>query len=110
MSQFQTVPGPSQDAFDTLSEQIGNIDDKLEENAFTNNVDANNYTTFGFYHVGISSNAPGGGTKFGMLCVFTGGSGFVAQMLIETNNKIYFRYKNNSSSSWLGWQTVTSGA
>ena len=89
-----------------LSDQIGNIDNKLEKNVFTNNTDANSYTTFGFYHVGISSNSPEGITQFGMLCVFTGGSGFVAQLFIETNNKMYFRYRNNSSSNWLAWQLV----
>lgn len=94
---------------DALSAKQGKvINDMLESNVFTNNVDANNYTTFGFYHVGISSNSPGNVTRFGMLCVFTGGTGFVAQMFIETNNVIYFRYRNNSSSNWLAWQKITS--
>lgn len=94
-----------------IAQSTASITQKIESNTFVNNVDANNYTTFGFYHVGVSANSPVAGyTLYGMLLVFTGGTGFVAQLFVTTNNVIYFRYRNNSSSAWLRWQKITSTA
>ena len=90
-----------------LDDKISTINSKIAPNTFTNNVDANNYTTYGNYHVGISTNQPEGtSVQYGMLNVYTGGSGFISQIFVESNNRMYFRYKNNSSSNWLAWQRV----
>lgn len=83
------------------------IDAKIESNTFTGNADANDYTKFGFYHVGITSNGPYAEVTYGMLLVFTGGSGFVAQILISTDMQVFYRYRNNTTSNWLNWRVVT---
>jgi len=92
---------------DAINSINSNYTSQLKSNTFTNNVDANNYTNFGFYHVGISTNSPESSTAYGMLLVFTGGTGFVAQIFISTNNTLHYRYRNNSSSNWLAWKKLT---
>lgn len=89
-----------------LATGLFGLQHEVKSNTYYSNVDANGYTTFGFYHVGITSNGPTTNNSFGMLIVFTGGNGFVAQLYLTTDNILYFRYRNTSSSNWLGWQRV----
>lgn len=73
--------------------------------SYTSNADADNFTTAGYYHVGITTNSPLGDSAFyGVLIVTTGGSGHCQQLAIAAHNGLlYGRGRNNSSSSWSTW-------
>lgn len=76
---------------------------------YTSNVDANSYTTAGFYAVGISTNSPfGSNTAYGILIVFTTNLGGVHQLFLAGHNgNVYVRGRNTTNDSFSAWYKIT---
>lgn len=65
-------------------------------------IDPDNYTTNGFYQVGINTD---GSNRYGILLVFVGNGGHVQQLFLS-NYGLYARSKNNASSAWTTWRSL----
>ena len=65
-------------------------------------IDPDNYTTNGFYHVGINID---GYDRYGILLVFVGNAGHFQQLFLSTYGA-YARSKNNTASTWTAWRTL----
>ena len=71
-------------------------------NGYNNNVDPNTVTTFGVYHVALTSHSPSGSNEYGMLLVLNAGTQAVAQLFLNSSNNLYYRYRN--TDTWLSWK------
>lgn len=82
---------------------------KKEPSTYTGNVDADNYTTPGFYSVGISTHSPFGSTvAYGVLIVFTSSLGGVQQLFMAAHNgNLYVRGKNRGTDAFSSWYKMT---
>jgi len=103
------------DNSDKIDTAIGNLNSqtwKKENATYTSNVDANNYTTPGFYQVGITTNSPyGSNPAYGILVVFSGSSGHCQQLFIAGHNgNMYIRGKNQGTDNFSVWYRVTTTA
>lgn len=107
-SVFSNCIDKEADAINSLNSQTW----KKTEATYTGGVDANNYTTAGFYAVGITSHSPfGANAAYGVLMVFTTNQGGVQQMFIAGHNgNLYIRGKNTSSDSFSVWHRVSTTA
>lgn len=65
-------------------------------------IDPDNYTTNGFYQVGINTD---GYNRYGILLVFVGNGGHVQQLFLS-NYALYARSKNSASSEWTTWRSI----
>lgn len=81
---------------------------KKENATYTPNVDANTYTTSGFYQVGITTNSPfGTSTAYGILIVFAGSSGHCQQLFIAGHNgNVYVRGRNQGTDNFSAWYKI----
>lgn len=82
---------------------------KKEPSTYTGNVDADNYTSPGFYSVGISTHSPFGNTvAYGVLIVFTSSLGGVQQLFMAAHNgNLYARGKNRGTDAFSSWYKIT---
>ena len=111
MAQFQGVPGPSQDAFDGLSNQIANV------NKYTTSGGEPNYdsvfsefsSSFGFRYDIMDSNATNRPANAVALCFTvkreTSTITLGTQVAIVVNGGMYIRNYNNTS--WSNWTSIT---
>lgn len=73
---------------------------------YISGVNANNFTTTGFYHVGITTNSPYGSTTFyGILLVFAGYNGQCQQIALHAT-KTFARGRNSSNDSFSAWREL----
>lgn len=68
-------------------------------------IDPDDYTTNGFYQVGINTD---GSNRYGILLVFVGNGGHVQQLFLS-NYELYARSKNSASSAWTTWRSLEGG-
>ena len=95
----------------SLNSNLINNTWRKSASGYTSGADANNYTTPGFYHVGITSHSPyGSNTFYGMLIVFAGNDGHCQQIALAGHNgNMYIRGRNSTSAGWQSWYYVTTG-
>ena len=69
-------------------------------------VNANDFTTTGFYQVGITTNSPyGNSTFYGILLVFAGSNGHCQQLALHATGT-YARGRNTSNDSFSAWRAL----
>ena len=87
-------------AFGTLNSKIG----KLDGSSAYASVDANDCTTTGIYHVGITSHSPTSGSAYGTLFV-EATPGRISQMFNDYDNHMYIR-QYTSNAGWNSWDQL----
>ena len=94
----------------TLNDNLSNNTWRKSASGYTSGVNANDYTTPGFYHVGIATNSPYGAnnTFYGILIVFAGNDGNCQQIALAGHNgNMFIRGRNSTSAGWQSWYRVT---
>lgn len=109
MSQVQTVPGPSQDAFDTLSEQIATFKYKNYTIAPSSAITAGTIGTRGAQKiVSLASDKPSGYNTISVTIVdIANSSGIIPVAFLSGNNVVVNYYRATESQVSVADATVT---